>query len=167
MPQDNFDLACDRLSHVVDAVQFEQLRWARNEGPMLAKLVDLIRGALEDRPEFELVEEGATKDVKRFVLKVHGHRIIAIAVYLKGTRVVMGAEEIARSRFGLANKTPISAEFERFDQALMSAALMELFGRVRSHGELAAAAAEPETEEVSLLEAAEPHNPAQTDTAAA
>ncbi len=161
MSQDGFDLACDRLSQAVDATQYEQLRWARNEGPRLVRLVELLREALEQRPEFELAEEGATKDIKRFVVKVHGNRVFAMSIQLKGARVVMAAEAIARSRFELADNAPIAAEFERFDVALMAAALRELFSRVRLYGQTAPA------EEVSPLSATELHNPAQTDTAAA
>ncbi len=135
MPQDGFELACDRLSHVVDATQFEQLRWSRNEGPMLAQLEALARTALEDRPEFELAEGGATKDVKRFVLKVHGHRIAAISIRLNREKVVLAAEAIARSRFVISDDTPVSADYERFDKPLMAAALMELFERIRPYGE--------------------------------
>ena len=83
MPQDSFQQECDRLSQAVDAAQFERLRWAKVEGPMLAKLVSLALGAIETRPEFELTEEGATNDLKRFVLKVHSNRVAAIALWLE------------------------------------------------------------------------------------
>ena len=47
MPQDSFQLECDRLSHIVDGALFERLRWERNEGPMLARLVALAHSAFE------------------------------------------------------------------------------------------------------------------------
>ena len=57
--QDSFQLECDRLSHIVDGALCERLRWERNEGPMLARLVALAHAAFEGRSEFELIEEGA------------------------------------------------------------------------------------------------------------
>ena len=58
MAQDSFELACDRLSGAVDGVLFERLRWARTEGPMLARLVELAQGAVEARGDIDLSDEG-------------------------------------------------------------------------------------------------------------
>lgn len=132
MSSDSFELECDRLSQAVDGALFERLRWERNEGPMLAKLVSLAHGALEDRSEFELTEEGATNDVKRFVLKVHSNRVMAIAIFLDGGQVNVRAEAIDRSRCTIAEGPAVSAGFDAVDQQWMRSALRELFARVQS-----------------------------------
>lgn len=131
MLQDGFASACDRLSQIVDAPQFERLRWERNEAPMLARLVDLAQSALEGRGEFELTEEGATRDIKRFVVKVHGTRVMAITIRLSAGRAVMTAEAIDRSRFTLSAGEPISADLGEVDEEWMGRALQALFGRVQ------------------------------------
>ncbi len=51
MPEDPFLVECDRLSQLVNPVQYEQLRWSRVDGPMLARLVALALETLEDRPK--------------------------------------------------------------------------------------------------------------------
>lgn len=132
MPQDPFELACDRLSSAVDGVQFERLRWARTEGPMLARLVELTIAAVEARSDYELVEEGSRADTRRFVLKVHGTRIVAIVVGLAGGRAVMTAEAIDRSRFGLTGGEPVTADFAAVDEAWIADALGTLFGRIQA-----------------------------------
>ncbi|MDB5724371.1 MAG: hypothetical protein JWQ16_1125, partial [Novosphingobium sp.] len=90
MSSDSFEQECDRLSQAVDDSLYTRLRWERNEAPMLAKLVSLAQGTLEGRSEFELTEEGATSNIKRFVLKVHSNRIMAIVIFLEGHQVVVG-----------------------------------------------------------------------------
>jgi hypothetical protein len=130
--EDSFQQECDRLSQVVDDALFTRLRWERNEGPMLAKLVALAHGALEDRPEFELTEEGATSDIKRFVLKVHSNRIMAIVIFLDGRQVNVRAEAIDRSKYTVADGPVVAADFDAVDLEWMRSALRELFARVRS-----------------------------------
>lgn len=132
MPQANFDLVCDRLSSAVDKGQFERLRWERNEGPMLARLVALAHGALEQRSEFELAEEGSSSALKRFVLKVHGNRVVAIAIWLGEGLVHVQAEAIERSRYRLTTGDRLSADFKVIDEQWMTDALQELFSRVES-----------------------------------
>ncbi len=131
MTQASFDLACDRLSHGVDKVQHEYLRWSRNEGPMLDNLVALANSALASRPEFELAEEGATNAVRRFILKVHGIRIAAITIALEGRRVVIGFEELERGKFSLLAGEPISSDYEAVDESWMIGALEQVFDRVQ------------------------------------
>jgi hypothetical protein len=126
----SFELACDRLSHVVDDIQFERLRWARTEGPMLAKLVALAHSALEVRPDFELTEEGSTSDIKRYVLKVHSNRIIALMLGLDQGHAVVGAAAIERSKYRLSDPTPIAADFALINESWMADALQQLFSRV-------------------------------------
>ena len=129
-----FDRECDRLSQAVDAVQFERLRWARCEGPMLTTLVALAQGALEGRGEFELCEEGATADRKRFVLKIHGFRVMGLALWLSAQEGAAWAhvdvEAIARSQYQVAAGVPVSAVFGAVDAAWMAAALETVFRRV-------------------------------------
>lgn len=99
---------------------------------MLAKLVALAHGSLEGRPEFELTEEGATSDVKRFVLKVHSNRIMAIAIFLDGRQVNVRAEALDRSKYTIADGPVMSADFDAVDEQWMRSALQEQFARVRS-----------------------------------
>jgi hypothetical protein len=126
----NFEEACDRLSQAVDPTQHERLQWERNEGPMLARLVSLAEGALAGRPEFELSEEGATTSVKRFVLKVHSKRVLAITIRLEGREAQVNAEAIERSPYRVAAGAPCAADYAAVDEAWMAGALQELFERV-------------------------------------
>jgi hypothetical protein len=130
--QDSFEIECDRLSQVVDGALFARLRWERNEGPMLARLVALVQSAVDGRGEFEFAEEGATSDIKRFILKVHSNRVVAITISLKDGQAVVGGEEIERSKYRLLEGAPISADFQIVDEAWMAGALRELFSRVQS-----------------------------------
>jgi hypothetical protein len=132
VPQDSFELECDRLSHAVDGALFERLRWERSEGPMLARLVALAHGALEGRSEFELVEEGATRDTKRFVLKVHGNRIVGVSLRLDEGRAVLDMHALDRSAYSLGGGAPATVDFAAADEVWMAGALQGLFGRVRS-----------------------------------
>lgn len=132
MSQVSFELECDRLSQIVDGALFERLRWERTEGPMLAKLDALAHAAIVERPDFELTEEGATSNVKRFVLKVHSNRVLAITIALDGGQAVVNASEVERSKYRLLDGAPISAEFQAVDEQWMASALRELFSRVQS-----------------------------------
>ena len=131
MVHDSFEQQCDRLSAAVDAAQFERLRWARTEAPMLARLVELALGAVADRQDFELTEEGSVAAVKRFVLKVHGFRIAALNLGLDQGHAVVWAEAIDRSKYIIAGSDPVSADFRQVDQAWMAAALEAQFARVQ------------------------------------
>ncbi len=126
----NFQLACDRLSRIVDPTQFERLRWARTEAPMLANLMDLFEGAIADRDDFEAGEEGSTAATKRYAVKVHGTRVLAITIGLVETTVTVAAEALPRSRYAIAPGDPLVADYAAFDAALMAAALQDLFSRV-------------------------------------
>ena len=131
MLPDSFTEACDRLSQVVDDVQFERLRWARTEGPMLARLEALAHGALEPREEIELVQEGASPAIKRFVLKVHGNRVVGLALWLDAGRAMAAPELIARSRYTLASTEAICADYALVDEAWMVATMQEVFSRIQ------------------------------------
>ena len=132
MPHDNLQVECDRLSHIVDGALFERLRWERNEGPMLAHLIALANSALEGRSEFELIEEGATRDVKRFVLKVHGNRVVAITLRIEAGRAIVDAQGLDRSSYRVSEGVSASTDFATADEAWMAGALQALFSRIRS-----------------------------------
>jgi hypothetical protein len=129
-PPPEFELACDHLSAAVDAIQFERLRWARTEAPMLAHLVELAEGTVADRDDIDLADEGSGGAIRRWVVKVHGNRIFALVISLAGTTVSVQAEAIPRSPYKVATAEPLKAEFKKFDAALMAAALGTLFARV-------------------------------------
>lgn len=130
MDQDPFRQACDRLSREVDARQFERLRWARDEAPKLARMVELALAAVAERPDFELTEEGSTQKVKRFILKVHGQRIVRIDMTLAGEGVEVSAVEIDRSRWRLSDASKLVSSYAKVDETWMAAVLEELIGRV-------------------------------------
>lgn len=130
MSQTRFLEECDRISHGVDAVQYERLRWSKVEGPMLARLVELAKATMAERDDFELVEEGATSDIKRFVLKVHSTRVVGLVVWLDQGHALVQLEEVGRSRFAIAPGDPIVAEFSQVDATWMAAALQALFARI-------------------------------------
>ncbi len=132
VPQDRFEFECDRLSQASDGVQYERLRWERNEGPMLARFVALAHSAFEQRSEFELAEEGSTTAVKRFILKIHSNRIVAVSLWLKDGSANLKAEQIERSPYRVADATPLSTDFQLVDQQWMTSAMQELFSRVQN-----------------------------------
>jgi hypothetical protein len=132
MPDDSFENECDRLSNAVDNVQFERIRWARHEAPMLASLVELVRHVIQDRPDFELADEGSKGALRRFVLKVHGFRIIAVNVALEVPKVVVWGEPIERSKYRIVDGQRRSADFPDVDEAWMKAALSGIFGEIQS-----------------------------------
>jgi hypothetical protein len=151
MIKESFEQSCDRLSCIVDSKQFQRLLWSRTEAPMLARLVELLHLALEDRPDFSLSEEGSTKSAKRHVLRIHGTRVIALTIRLHEGCAVLDGEVLERSKFLLKPGDPLCDEFGIVDEVWMAAALEVLFARVypmrretdASEAE-AAAAAEPD-----------------------
>lgn len=130
MSQDRFELECDRLSQASDGVQYERLRWERNEGPKLARLVALAHAAFDQRSEFELAEEGSTSAVKRFILKIHANRVVAVSLWLMEGSANMRVEQIERSRYRVADTTALSVDFAQLDEQWMASAMQELFSRV-------------------------------------
>jgi len=100
---------------------------------MLAHLVALALSAFEGRTEFELAEEGATRDIKRFVLKIHGKRVFGITLRIEGGRAVLDAHAIERSSYDLSGGEAASADFEAADGTWMAGALQQQFSRVRLH----------------------------------
>ncbi len=131
MSQALFQRECDRISQAVDGVQYERMRWAKTEGPMLARLVELAQGAIAERSEFELTEEGATSDIKRFVLKVHSNRVVGLSLWLEQGNALAQIEEVGRSRYGVIPGEAVSADYALVDEQWMAATLQSLFGRIR------------------------------------
>jgi hypothetical protein len=131
MPDDSFEMECDRLSKVVDGVQFERVRWSKNEGPMLERLVALAQAAVKERPDFELTDEGSRGPIKRFVLKVHGVRIVAVSLELESGQVVVSAEAIERSQYRIVNGRRHTADFAQVDEAWMRGALRAVISEVQ------------------------------------
>jgi hypothetical protein len=131
MPQDSFHNECDRISQGVDGVQYERQRWAKTEGPMLAKLVELAHAAIADRDDFELTEEGASTDIKRFVLKVHSFRVVGVVMWLEHGHAMINAEEVGRSKYALTPGAPVSADFQHVDADWMARTLQELMARIQ------------------------------------
>jgi hypothetical protein len=130
MPDDLFSNACDRISRIVDSGQFERLRWARTEAPMLASLVDLAHAAFSDREEFELTDEGSGHAFRRFVIKVHGIRVFAVRIELSGRTVCVDAEAIERSRHQLLTGEAVTASYDEVDIEWIAAAFAAQFLRV-------------------------------------
>ena len=125
-----FDQQCDRLSGLVDPTQFERLRWSRHEGPMLASLVALAQGAIEQRPDFELIEENGPNDQRRLLLKVHSNRIVALVIALDGDNAVLRIEAVERGRYAVGPDSAVSGVFADVDAAWMAAALEHLFSGI-------------------------------------
>lgn len=131
MSDDSFEIECNRLSNVVDSVQYERVRWAKNEGPMLERLVELARATVAERPDIELTDEGSKGAIKRFVLKVHSMRIVAVNLGLEAGKVVVWAEPIERSRYRIVDAARHSAEFHAVDEAWMRDTLQAIMGQVQ------------------------------------
>ncbi len=104
MHDDRFELECDRLSKAVDSVQYERIRWAKNEGPMLDRMAQLAQAAVAGRADFELTDEGPRTDLRRYVIKVHGTRVVAVSL-------------------GLAEGRRLTVDFPQLDEAWMNATL--------------------------------------------
>ena len=99
---------------------------------MLAHLVALALSAFEGRTEFELAEEGATRDIKRFVLKIHSKRVMVVSMRIESGRGVLQAEPLERSSYALAAAAPVTADFATIDEAWMTGALEQQFRRIQA-----------------------------------
>ena len=82
--------------------------------------------------DFELSEEGSTAERKRFILKVHSNRVIAMTICLNRGWTELAAETIERSAYRLSDTTPLTAEFAAVDEQWMAAALQEIFSRIQA-----------------------------------
>jgi hypothetical protein len=130
MPTDTFQSACDRLSNAVDGVQFERLRWSRHEGPVLTSLVDFTQIAFNDRPDFEMNEEGSTRDEKRYTVKIYGNRVAALVFSIVNSQAAIGIAAVERGKCRVATVPPVSIAFTDVDQAWVDGALAQLFGHI-------------------------------------
>jgi len=131
MPDDSFDTECDRLSRAVDGVQFERVRWARDEAPMLDRLIALAQAAVKERPDIELTDEGSKGAIKRYVLKVHGFRIVAVSLGLEAGKVAVWGEAIERSQYRVVNGQRHSVDFRQLDEAWMRNTLRAVMGEIQ------------------------------------
>ena len=131
MSDASFEIECDRLSKVVDSTQFERVRFAKHEGPMLDRLMELARSAVGDRSDFELNDEGSKGAARRFVLKVHGVRIVAVNLHLDNGQVALWGEEIERSPYKVVNGTRPSADYGQVDEQWMKGAIRDIVSEVR------------------------------------
>ncbi|MGB3737918.1 MAG: hypothetical protein WA948_01040 [Pontixanthobacter sp.] len=137
MAQSSFQSACDRFSDTVDDVQFERFRWTRDEAPKLARLVDMTQAAFASREDYELAEEGGSggqAGFKRFLIKVHGKRTVAVAVMLKDGQAILGAEPVERSNFTLSQSAPIACAYDDADENWIEQALGQIVGDIRPNG---------------------------------
>jgi hypothetical protein len=131
MPDDSFETECDRLSKAVDGVQFERVRWARDEAPMLDRLVELALAAVKDRPDIELTDEGSKGAIKRYVLKVHGFRLVSVSLGLEAGQVAVWAEAIERSQYRVVDGRRYSVDFQQLDEAWMRNTLRAVMGEIQ------------------------------------
>ena len=135
VPPEVFQRECDRVSKAIDAVNFERLRWAKVEAPMLNHLVELAFAAIEDRSEFEFAEEGCTTHLKRYILKVHSNRVMAVSIWLEQGHACINAEAISRSPYKVREDAALCEEYSAADAVWMAHALAELFGRIEFQGQ--------------------------------
>jgi len=131
MSQDPFQNACDQFSNIVDETQFERFRWSRDEAPKLARLVELVKAAFEGRDDFDLAEEGTTPEFKRYLIKVHSQRTVAVVIMLRNGRAILGSEPVIRSRFTVDDGDPIATDYENVDEQWVADTLKILIGRAR------------------------------------
>ncbi len=122
--------ALDQLSRKVDAENFERMRWARDEAPKLVRIVELVKGAVTDRADVEINEEGGEGNTKRFVIKVHGMRVAQLAVALDRGRVVAAIGPTERSAFTVAQGEPLHTRYEKLDEVWIARAIAKLSERI-------------------------------------
>lgn len=122
--------ALDLLSRKVDAENFERMRWARDEAPKLVRIVELVKGAVADRADVEINEEGGEGATKRFVVKVHGMRVAQLAVALDRGRVVAAIGPAERSAFTVASGEPLHTRYEKLDEVWIARAIAKLSERI-------------------------------------
>ncbi|WFL77895.1 hypothetical protein P7228_02155 [Altererythrobacter arenosus] len=130
LTHDSFRAACDQLSNKVDAENFERFRWTRDEAPKLAKLVQMIKDSVEDRTDIEINEEGGEQNIKRFVIKVHGKRIVGLNAALDQGQVAMIVGNIERSEFKATPGDPIIADWTDVDEHWVTDTIGQLMQRI-------------------------------------
>lgn len=130
MPAPSFHDQCDRLSQIVDPAQFERLRWARNEGPVLETLVSAAHIVIAERPDLELAEEGSTAGRKRFILKVHGLRVAAINCAVADGQASVTGETVDRGKYRLAEPSSHTAAYADADAQWVEGAMQDIFSKI-------------------------------------
>ncbi|MGB7408742.1 MAG: hypothetical protein WA908_09560 [Pontixanthobacter sp.] len=135
--QPDFQTVCDRFSDTVDETQFERFRWTRDEAPKLARLVEMTQAAFADREDYELAEEGgsgAQAGFKRFLIKVHGKRTVAVAVMLKDGQAIFGAEPVERSHYTIDQTAPIATDYGKADETWVRQSLGKIVAQITPVG---------------------------------
>ncbi|WP_295633547.1 hypothetical protein [Novosphingobium sp.] len=143
LSQDSFQQMCDQVSAVVDAVQYERMRWARDVGPRLAEMVTMTLASIEGRIDLEFSEEQSTTEIKRFILKVHGVRVIGLTLWIEDGQAHMQPVEIDRSRYLLSAKGTLSVELDGLNAEWIAQALRTAFGLIEAREEPKAVAPPP------------------------
>ena len=143
LSQDSFQQMCDQVSAVVDAVQYERMRWARDVGPRLAEMVTMTLASIEGRIDLEFSEEQSTTDIKRYILKVHGVRVIGLTMWIEDGQAHMQPVEIDRSRYLLSAKGILSVELEGLNAEWIAQALRTAFGLIEAREQPKAVAPPP------------------------
>ena len=146
LSHDGFQDMCDHISSVVDTVQYERMRWARDVGPRLAEMVTLMLATIEARVDLEFSEEQSTTDIKRYILKVHGVRVIGLTLWIEDGQAHIQPIEIDRSRYRLSAKGTLSVEIEALNAEWIALALRTAFGLIEKREEPKAEAPAAETE---------------------
>ena len=129
---DSFQQMCDHVSSVVDPVQYERMRWARDVGPRLAEMVSLALASIEGRVDLELTEEQSTTEIKRYILKVHGVRVIGLTFWIEDGHANLQPVEIERSRYRLSASGTLSVELDAMNAEWIALALRTAFGLIES-----------------------------------
>ncbi len=143
LSQDSFQQMCDQVSAVVDAVQYERMRWARDVGPRLAEMVTMTLASIEGRIDLEFSEEQSTTEIKRFILKVHGVRVIGLTLWIEDGQAHMQPVEIDRSRYLLSAKGTLSVELDGLNAEWIAQALRTAFGLIEAREQPTAVAPAP------------------------
>ena len=141
--QNGLQQMCDHVSSVVDAVQYERMRWARDVGPRLTEMVSMTLATVEERSDLEFSEEQSTTDVKRLILKVRGVRVIGITLWIEDAQAHMQPIEIERSRYFLSAKGTLSIELEGLNAEWIALALRTAFGLIEAREQPRAVAPPP------------------------
>ena len=143
LSHDSFQQMCDHVSAVVDAVQYERMRWARDVGPRLAEMVTMTLASIEGRIDLECSEEPSTTELKRYILKVHGVRVIGLTMWIEDGQAHLQPVEIDRSRYMLGAKCTLSVELEGLNAEWIAHALRTAFGLIEAREEPKAVAQSP------------------------
>jgi hypothetical protein len=139
MPSTEFMSACERLAGSIDPGGQESRRWARNEGVVQSKAVELAKRFFEEEGEFELVEsrslsndtraqglrhKGANRNVATFLFKAAQDHL---------TMWVKPSEDDGFGAFPPAHHE--SVPLNSVDEQSVDQALSKLLGTIRHQGD--------------------------------